>query len=140
MVAGTKIKSLLACRCPERRMYIHGRQVPFGSAAFIVLKLHKVPTRGTILNGIELRPTRLRVFDDAKPCTGLPPKTHVHRVYICTYVHTHISSVYVRMCVHRDRSLLKFKRNKGSGEYPSRDFHAPLARATTFFFLRRRKS
>lgn len=58
-------------------------------------------------------------------------------IYIC--VHTHISSIYARMCVHMDRSLLKFKRNKGSGEYPSRDFHALLARATTFF-LRRRKS
>lgn len=80
-------------------MYIHGRQVPFGSAAFIVLKLHKVPTRGTILNGIELRPTRLRVFDDAKPCTGLPPKTHVHRVYICTHIYMYIRTYPYILCI-----------------------------------------
>lgn len=47
---GEKSKVFLR-RCPQTERYIHGRQVPFGSAGFIVLTAHKVPTRGTILNG-----------------------------------------------------------------------------------------
>lgn len=47
---GEKSKVLLR-RCPRAERYIHGRQVPFGSAGFILLAAHKVPVRGAILNG-----------------------------------------------------------------------------------------
>lgn len=42
--AGRGEKSKVSLRrCPRAERYIHGRQVPFGSAAFIVLAAHKVP-------------------------------------------------------------------------------------------------
>lgn len=48
---GEKSKVFLR-RCPGAERYVHGgRQVPFGSAGFIVLEAHKVPAREEILNG-----------------------------------------------------------------------------------------
>lgn len=106
-----KIKSLLAQ--VSRTSKVHRRQVPFGSAGFIVFAAYKVPARGTILNGSELG--HREVASLARPryvYRGIPAKHIGRRVY----------RVY--------RPFLNFKRNKRVS--PHRHFRRMVAEATIF--------
>lgn len=110
-----KIKSLFA-QVSRTSEVPFGRQVPFSLAGFIVLAAYKVPARGTILNGSELRPCEVASL----------AKLNVRGMYM--YSGASRATAYRSLSTYVPS--LNFKKNKGTSS--RRDFRRMVAEATFF--------
>jgi len=96
-----------------------GRQVPFSLAGFIVLAAYKVPARGTILNGSELRPREVASLARCVCMYSGASRKKTHKT----------SAVCVHSYVYGPS--LKFKKNKGTSS--RRRFSSHGRRSNDFF-------